>query len=656
MIGRWWYYFGLGCRDLIRLWSTTQHHVIIVAGICLPIMMLLGLKRGHVETLRQDLITSPTGRQVTFWSARKGELLDRSGIERLTSELPTVDVIIPETQRIAGLRALVDGELREVEAATLYATRPGDPLLLQLDLQAPERGTRGIIIGEGLAQRLSARVGQSVEVILTRGRGDLAESAKVDLNVVGIMPTEELAAAIAYVDLDLLDQFDAYVRGFRVPEFGWASAKSPAPDAYSSYLIFCEPGNDLTEGDRRFLADRGFQLSNRTASPPEPLSRLLIENFAEKLILYEARTERSELDPRARLRLAPSELSEATEADDVIVPWNRSQTASVSGEQWQMVGLSLPRRTWLREYFINADLAFDYEADPFQGRATSKGPASLQWPLNDALKVSLSIEPVKQQESDASQTSPSINSDSKTDASETNAESNAPATAESEKAAIVVVPANLLAWISSYSAGLVEYDADIRLFVPKLESAIYDRARLYARTIDEVPTVVRALAERQFAVMSETGRITEIHRQDESLQLLVLVVGLGVFLFGVVTVFSVLMDSTDRKRGTIGILRVMGMSRAGIFASILLRATAIGAAAALLSLLCGWGLSQALAWPPRDFSWLQWKPVVAVQLHQMDLLIVAAGAMLCCGFGAIPPAWRASRLDPFDAIVEGRFR
>lgn len=76
MIGRWWYYFGLGCRDLIRLWSTTQHHVIIVAGICLPILMLLGLKRGHVETLRKDLITSPTGRQVTFWSARKGELMD----------------------------------------------------------------------------------------------------------------------------------------------------------------------------------------------------------------------------------------------------------------------------------------------------------------------------------------------------------------------------------------------------------------------------------------------------------------------------------------------------------------------------------------------------------------------------------------------------
>jgi ABC-type lipoprotein release transport system permease subunit len=101
----------------------------------------------------------------------------------------------------------------------------------------------------------------------------------------------------------------------------------------------------------------------------------------------------------------------------------------------------------------------------------------------------------------------------------------------------------------------------------------------------------------------------------------------------------------------------MGMSRSGIFASILVRATAIGAAAALVSLLCGFGLRAFLGWtPPSDITWLQWKPIVTVMLAQNDLILVTAGAMLCCGLGAIPPAWRASRLDPFDAIVEGRFR
>ena len=117
------------------------------------------------------------------------------------------------------------------------------------------------------------------------------------------------------------------------------------------------------------------------------------------------------------------------------------------------------------------------------------------------------------------------------------------------------------------------------------------------------------------------------------------------------------MDSTDRKRVTIGILRVMGMSRAGIFASILLRATAIGAAAAVLSVLCGVGLSYLLGWiPPAEIGWLSWKPIVSVRIDQDDLILVATGAMLCCGLGAIPPAWKASNLDPFDAIVEGRFR
>ena len=384
-------------------------------------------------------------------------------------------------------------------------------------------------------------------------------------------------------------------------------------------------------------------------------------DFAEKLIVYEARTERSEVDPNARLRLAPSDLCEATEADDVILPWNRSLSAGVAGQDWQMVGLSLPRRTWLREYFVHADLSFDYEADPFIGRLTESAVpvADFRWPLSDDLGVALTIELTKQKPAESSP-EPTSDAPNPSPDSTRSANRESPTATDTDSQTthrhIVVVPANLLAWVSAHAAGQVEYDADVRLFVPKMQSSIYDRARLYAATIDDVPAAVRALSERKFAVMSETGRITEIHRQDESLQLLVWVVGLGVFLFGIVTVFSVLMDSTDRKRATIGILRVMGMSRTGIFASILLRATAIGAAAAVLSLLCGWGLSLALRWTPQEIHWLQWKPIVTVQLHEVDLLLVAAGAMLCCGLGAIPPAWKASRLDPFDAIVEGRFR
>jgi putative ABC transport system permease protein len=185
---------------------------------------------------------------------------------------------------------------------------------------------------------------------------------------------------------------------------------------------------------------------------------------------------------------------------------------------------------------------------------------------------------------------------------------------------------------------------------------VYDRARLYATTIDDVPAVVTALSAKNFAVMSETGRITEIQQQDNSLQLLVWVVGVGVFFFGIITVFSVLMDATDRKRATVGILRVMGVSRSGVFMTILLRSAVIGVAAALASIAVGFGISQFLAWtPPSSVTWAQLKPIVAVSIAPLDLLFVAGGAVGCCCLGAIPPAWKASRLDPFDAIVEGRF-
>ena len=75
-----------------------------------------------------------------------------------------------------------------------------------------------------------------------------------------------------------------------------------------------------------------------------------------------------------------------------------------------------------------------------------------------------------------------------------------------------------------------------------------------------------------------------------------------------------------------------------------------------LSIAIGFGISSFLDWTPStNITWLQWKPIVVVSISRLDILLVACGAIVCCCLGAIPPAWKASQLDPFDAIVEGRF-
>jgi lipoprotein-releasing system permease protein len=125
----------------------------------------------------------------------------------------------------------------------------------------------------------------------------------------------------------------------------------------------------------------------------------------------------------------------------------------------------------------------------------------------------------------------------------------------------------------------------------------------------------------------------------------VLIVGIGVFLFGVVTVIFVLQDSTDRKRGIIGILRVMGVSKFGVFYIIFLRSACIGVLSVFVTVVFGYILKSAL---------MGWN--VHIIFYFRDVFIVSVGALFCCCIGTLLPAYKASKMDPFDAILEGRFR
>jgi ABC-type antimicrobial peptide transport system permease subunit len=98
----------------------------------------------------------------------------------------------------------------------------------------------------------------------------------------------------------------------------------------------------------------------------------------------------------------------------------------------------------------------------------------------------------------------------------------------------------------------------------------------------------------------------------------------------------------------------MGMSRAGVFYVVLIRALIIGLLAALLSLALGFGFAWLLGPGPRELGWwIPWRAVSVVFL-EIDLITVVVGALACAGVGALVPAWRAGTIDPFDAIMEGR--
>ena len=647
----WWYYCKLAVLDFTRLWSTTQHHVVIVAGIVLPILLLLGLKRGHVAELRDELLRSPTGRQVTFWSGQRGELLKNDSLNRLESELQGVEIVIPEVDRVCDVRRAINetqqNDLTQLnqpasKTITLFATRPGDPVLKQAGCDLQVSDNNGIVLSRMVVDALGVQAGDGVTVVIQRRGKSGDEKAEITVRVSRILEQPAEATAIGYADFSLLDKFEQWIRGYRVESLNWQASGEAVPPRYSEYLVFTEGASTLTDEDKRTFADRGFDIAAVTDVFEKSLGGLIPAEKASSLKVWKLQTGNSVGEPPVRVNITSTELELFSEADDVIIPWSEpiSGPFGNDGKEEKILGISLKKRSWLRNYLTDPKNAFELVVDGSFVLRSGSPEQTLSFPLASGETIVLrrheSPEGLETGEATALSPESILVLDS--------------------PPVINIVPCQFLARLHAFNRGEAEYDTGTATFVAVPESSVYGKARLFTNTIDEVPLVVAALMTRKFAVMSESGRISEIHQQDASLNLLVVVVGIGVFLFGILTVFSVLLDSTDRKRGVIGILRVMGVSRGGVFFLVLLRAAAIGILAGALAGLAGWGIEQILGVDfPADSLFFQWKPTISVIIHSADVLLVMAGAIACAAIGAIIPAWKASRLDPFDAIVEGRF-
>lgn len=685
MLARFRYYTSLALRDLVRLWSSTQHHVVIVAGICLPILLLLGLKRGHVEELRRELMTSPTGRQIVFWASQDGELLDAEGLDTLQKNLVGAELMIPDQQRVVSARHSAHGQPLTL---TLYSTRKGDPILGQYQADVLQENEKAIVLPDNVATSLGVRKGDTVDITVRREVNGQDETAAVALVVKALYPAGGDKSDIGYVDSGVLSSFEQFVRGYAVPDLNWQAAPVAIPDSYASYLYLFEKGHALTRDDLEYLANRGLKTEEVDTSQRWELTDFIKPDAMARLRALRIFSESSRADPARRLNLAPSELTEVLSIpDDIAIPWNSPLEVQFEGSAATLVGLSLPRRCWLRSDLVADDLAFPFDAStvgvawPFRPSVSGDsvalriaGDNSLALPQAAAGVRPPSIQPLPV-DGDRQSSTP-VNE-------------------------VAIVPVDFLARMTSLRHGLAIYDPQTKLIAPVPATVVFDKVRLFAKTIDDVPSLADDLYKAKFAVQSEDARIQEIHEQDSSLRLLVFVVGLGVFLFGVLTVISVLVDSTDRKRGTLGILRVMGVSKLGVVWIVVLRAAVIGFLAGCLSVAFGACLSTFLGWnieaPPMPISaqdekadgddaarspqqqvesmglqrpdserstsrpsvremLARWKPTVRVSLTTQDIALVFLGALVCAAVGAIYPAIRASRIDPFDAIVEGRFR
>ena len=518
------------------------------------------------------------------------------------------------------------------------------------------------MLSKSTAESIGAANGDSVEVVLRRKHAGKIELGVVPFSVSGVFEASSAGGSVGYVSLAVIEDIERFVRGNAVKRWSLpAFAGMSAADRYAGYLIFCKKNDDLRQEDFKTLTDRALDVSPPSAADMELLGRLFRNGFSERIRIHRVMARQGGAAGPRRLAIAPSDIVALTTAeDDIAIPWNEPIEREINGRPFLLVGLSFPERRWLRGEFRQPTIAFPTDAGSTLNELSVKFPQASEASVDTQLRLAVG----------PGQTAPlvavAMPADSENTEEQSVTESGTPPDNNAGSASpVAVVPSPLLAHLDAVDRGEALYDSETASFPPVPVPPNYDKLRIYATSIDHVPEIVDCLRSQGFGVTSEFTRIKEIHDQDASLALLVQIVTWGVLLFGILTVSIVLIDSTDRKSKTIGIMRIMGVSSPAVSYMVMLRAAIIGICAAGVAGMFGWVFCGFLSWRPMlDSSgrtppeWLGTilllKPVALATLDLWQDRAFLFATVACSVFGSLLPAIKASRLDPFDAVIQSR--
>lgn len=748
---------------LLDFWHCSVPPIIIVAGICLPILILLGLKNGYVKSLGDKIRKSPTACEIVVHGGSHGWATQKD-IHELTG--------LPHVQAMnLGFTRSVSVRFREkwAQSVNLSPTMKGNPRLKTIKATAvmPEfkawsserqgnwqswscrravermrtlygfsseerseidsidilddsdENVKYIVLSSSVLERLGANVGDVVQLEIER-KGDerLGDVVKVveDFTIAASYESED---DNGYVVRRLLRWIDIFQYGDEVREksdyydFQWpARVTQPIENKYTGFVTYAKFCENRESNPLNWLGD-SYEIGELTKEDDQTLLGLLSpERLKEKGVgVYFVRLEDSKspmegeawfteylkanptgtLRDRNRKDLRRDQQNAKLELLEYI-PWNAPLTAELEGEVVQVCGASCNNKWFADCYenpasvFLKKDLKGDYlrvyvpeaeglpetmtldwnglriplkvarleqekateddsrrgDADETPGRDVEAPGATNNWLLKTFPSVEEPPEPASLGAASLGEAEPPESANAEGQVVEKE-----PLGHEKESAPRpikrIYVPAELLAQMYAVQEGRAYYSEFSGKFLPKPGERGISGILIYANDIENVPELREELKARRYLASVNDSQILEMKSASNSLGILTRIVAGSVFVFGIFTVVSIMTDSTSRKRGMIGILRVMGMSRFGAFFFVLLRAFMVSTLAVVVTMLFGSIFAIVM-----DY----WR--VALIFRGRDVLFVVVGVFVCGMAGSLPPAYIASRMDPIEAIQRGK--
>ncbi len=616
---------ALAAAHLRHDWILTLCLVIALTAVIAPLLVLLGLKHGTIETLRERLVEDPVYRELRPTQTQPysedwfAQVAAWPGVAFLTPTILPLSSVVQVVQS--------DGTTRLFD---LIPTAAGDPFLLENGVPVP--GEDEVVLTAEAARLSGVAVGDRLGVRVSRTRSGRSENVQAELKVVGVLPIEAGTLTRIYAPLAFVLDVESYKEGHAAAHRSWPGE---TPDPYPTFdgvvLLLDEPLAPIVRTGA--IIQTGFaRIDVITRDQAESLLGLPIP---ERLYAYDLSTPNAPIT-ESNIRAIQSKLRGR---EPLILPYVRElELIGADGRRWHPVGLSVDDAQAAR---------LDLPPVPWGGfqvrRERVEELTSALWPTDTAANTGSDMD---------------SDSDSTLDAAPREADGGLKVTSPGRAELSFVlrplgpspldqplVPIELLGILRTARDRAVTYVASSGRF--EMQRAGYRGFRLYAASLDDVPRLYRRLREQGLEVEAALEAIERIQVLDTGatrLFWLIALLGLG---GGTAVLVASLYAAVDRLRAELGIIRLLGLSRAhGAFFPIV-EGLMIAALSLALSLAVYGALAAVIN---RSFA-NELAPDERFCALPASLIapIVLITLLLAC-LAALVAAWHATHIDPAEVI------
>ncbi|RPO64990.1 ATP-binding cassette domain-containing protein [Pseudomonas aeruginosa] len=215
-----------------------------------------GLKYGLVSTLTERLERAPSVREIIPVGGARYRAEDIAALAARAD----VAFAVPRTRQIAATADLSGGGETAL-SVEMIPSAAGDPLLA--GLPQPDRPTR-VVLSHGAAEKLGAQPGERIVARIGRRMDGQAQSQRLELEVLAVLPQERFARDALFAPLALLEAAEDYRDGRAVAAYGWPGKAGETPRAriYPGFRLYARD-LDAVEGLRRHFVASGVEVATQ---------------------------------------------------------------------------------------------------------------------------------------------------------------------------------------------------------------------------------------------------------------------------------------------------------------------------------------------------------------------------------------------------------